>query len=106
MGNWEVGLKVPKEEASMPLFSAKVKVATMDANGHVIWPAVFEKRTATALRKQMKYHLKEMINNPEYPTLTQMTPGLTSQSESVRQYPERPQPTARLQASSASASAL
>ena len=90
VGKVEVGLKVPKEERAMPSFWGKLKVATMDENGHIIWPMNFEARTRAALRKQMKYHVKEMIENDEYPTCTRMAPSLAAANllDSVREYPE------------------
>lgn len=87
VGNMTVMLKVPKNERAMPSLCVKVKIATMDANGHIIWPATFEAATKAALRKQMRYHIKAMIDSPEFPTLTQMTLCLTATSESLREYP-------------------
>ena len=90
-----VKLKVPRKERTMPTLTFLLKVATMDGKGHVIWPTAFAPATSAAIRKQMRWHLQKMIDDPQYPTLTQMTPCLTGSSESVRQYPA---PTARQQA--------
>ena len=83
-GNTTITFKVPHEERVMPTLTMTTKVSTMDKNGHIIWPTTFGNATKAALRKQMRYHLKEMIDNPEYPTLTGMLPSLTTASESVR----------------------
>ena len=92
VGNVMLNLKVPLHERAMPTLTIKGKIATIDGSGHVIWPTNFTANTAAALRKQMRYHLSEMINDPHYPTLTEMRPSLTMSSESVR-----PEPAARTQ---------
>ena len=81
-----VTMKVPHHERVMPTLTLLLKVATMDGNGHIIWPRAFGPSTAAALRNQMRSHLKKMIDDPQYPTLTQMVPSLTQSSESNRQY--------------------
>lgn len=75
-GNVIMNLKVPKNERAMPQLTMKYSVATMDKNGHVIWPTKYEVRTAAALRKQMRFHLEEMIRDAEYPTLEHMAGSL------------------------------
>lgn len=84
VGNVTLDLKVPKQERAMPTLKLTLKVATMDGNGHIIWPATFSARTAAALRKQMRSHMKAMIDGEQYPTLTSMVPSLTHASESTR----------------------
>lgn len=91
VGKVTLSLKVPKFEKAMPILRILLKVATMSEMGHIIWPTTFDAPTAAALRKQMRYHIKTMIDDPQYPTLTTMAPALTAASESIRQY--APQPT-------------
>ena len=93
VGSTDIMLKVPLEERAMPFLQITLKTATMDGNGHVIWPSSFATATAAALRKQMRFHLQAMIESPKYPTLTVMAPALTLTSESVR--PEPPAAPAR-----------
>ena len=80
-GNTTVSMKVPSLQRAMPTLTMKVSVATMDKQGHILWPTTYSAKTAAALRKQMRHHLQEMIDNPEYPTLSHMSPALTCSSE-------------------------
>ena len=89
-GNTTVSLKVPALERAMPTLIIKVSVATMDKQGHILWPTTYSAKTAAALRKQMRHHLQEMIHNPEYPTLSHMTPALTCSSEALLQTSQAP----------------
>ena len=84
VGNGLINMKVPKNERTLPTLTMTVKVATMDGDGHIIWPSTFTPKTAAALRKQMRFHLAAMIDDPEYPTLTSMVPSLKNASESTR----------------------
>ena len=87
-GNIIVKCKVPKEERAMPHLQLKLKVSTLNKNGHIEWATLFADRTAAALRKQMEAHLRSMIQNSDYPTLSTTTAGvLTLQTTSVRPQP-------------------
>lgn len=81
-GNLTIHLTEPLKERAMPTLKMLLKVSTMDKNGHIIWGQTFAPRTAAALRKQLRDHLSKMMESVEYPTLTQMTPSLTQESES------------------------
>ena len=84
-GNVTVTCKVPKEERAMPYLRIAFKVSTLDKTGHIEWATIFTDRTAAALRKQMETHLRSMIENPDYPTLSMPTEEvLTQQTTSVR----------------------
>lgn len=83
VGNVSIILKEPKEERAMPTGSITFAAASMDKRGHINWPTLFAPRTAAALRKQIRFHLEKMIDDPTYPTLTQFTPSLTLTSETV-----------------------
>ena len=86
-GNVVVSLKVPKGERAMPFLKILYKVSTMNKTGHVEWATAFTPKTAAALRKQMVAHLQSMMEDPSYPTLEDMRPGLTKESSSVRPLP-------------------
>ena len=64
--------------------TVKLAVSTLDKTGHIVWGNTYGAATAAALRKQMRFHLLEMINNEEYPTLSHMASGLTHSTEEVR----------------------
>ena len=89
-GNVIVKLKVPKLKRVMPTFRMTFCVPTLNQSGDVIWANTYESRTAIALKKRMRHHLKEMIEDPEYPTLDAMRPALTMGGESVRELPAPP----------------
>lgn len=89
-GNVILSLKVPKMERAMPLMRMTLAVSTMNETGDVVWANTYAAKTAAALRKQMRSHLQEMMNDPKYPTLTRMKPALTEGSEVVRELPEPP----------------
>ena len=89
-GNVTVKLKVPKKEKSMPSLQINVKVSTLSQTGHIEWATTFAPRTAAALRKQMQTHLRAMIDNPEYPTLSGSQGLLTLATDSVRPDPPAP----------------
>ena len=94
-GNVILTLKVAKKERVMPTLKIAVAISTMNHSGDIIWAKKYEDRTAAALRKQMRQHLQEMIADPEYPTLQQMTPALTMGGDAVRAEPP-PRPVAGL----------
>ena len=96
VGTVQAELRVPHEENSMPNLRITYKVATMDENGHMIWPTAFDATAMAGLRKQMRFHLKHMIESAEYPTLTQMSSSLTQASDTVRQYAQPAQGRATL----------
>lgn len=75
-GNVTVALKVPTKERAMPYLKMTLKVSTLNKFGHIEWATAFGARTAAALRKQMEHHLKTMVEDPLYPTLTQGAAGL------------------------------
>jgi hypothetical protein len=75
-GNVIVHFKVPKKERAMPSLKITLKVSTLNKHGYVEWATAFDQRTAATLRKQMADHLKAMVADPLYPTLTQSTQGL------------------------------
>ena len=81
-GNVHMKLKVPHEEKSMPSFEMKLKVSTLDKNGHVNWATVFETTTKKSLRKQMRFHLQAMIDSPEYPLPSHVPPSSSPSSPS------------------------
>jgi hypothetical protein len=85
-GNVIIRCKVPKKERVMPSLTMKLKVSTLSKYNHIEWAMTFGARTAAALRKQMQQHLKIMVDDPTYPTLTQSAAGLLegAGSESVR----------------------
>ena len=85
-GSVKARLKVPREEKQMPTCRLLVRVSTMTKTGHIIWGDNFGDKTRAALRKQMRYHLAEMVKSPEYPTLSAMEPSLTNASEHVHAY--------------------
>ena len=89
-GNVIVKLKVPKLERVMPTFWLTFGVSTLNQSGDVIWANKYESKTAIVLKKRMRQHLKEMIEDPEYPTLDAMRPALTMGGEAVREHPVRP----------------
>ena len=76
----------------MPTMKIVLAVSTMDATGNIEWPTTYGAKTAAALRKQIRHHLSEMIGDPEYPTLSNMAPGLTGGADSIRQPPPLPPP--------------
>ena len=82
-GNVTVTLKVPKKERAMPFLRIKLKVSTLK-KGHVEWATAFGAKTAAALRKQMEAHFAQMIEDPEYPTLSALSIQDSQTSESVR----------------------
>ena len=82
-GSTVLKLKVPKRERAMPTLTIIFAVSTMDANGNIEWAKEYAPKTAAALRKQIRYHLTEMIADPEYPTLEHMASGLTGGAEAV-----------------------
>ena len=83
-GNVSVECKVPKEERAMPLLRIVFKVSTLNKTGHIEWATNFGARTAATLRNQMQQHLRTMINNQEYPTLSSSEEVLTLQTDCVR----------------------
>ena len=80
-GNVTLKLKAPRWERAMPTIRLTMATSSMDQNGHVLWANNYSDKTAAALRKQMRHHLTEMINDPEYPTLTHMESALTLTSD-------------------------
>ena len=56
----------------------------VDKNGHVLWGASFDDKTRAALLKQMRFHVKHMVDNAEYPTLSSMVPSLTNMTQRLR----------------------
>lgn len=83
-GNVILSLKVPKMERAMPLMRMTLAVSTMNETGDIVWANTYAAKTAAALRKQMRSHLQEMMNDPKYPTLDRMKLALTEGSEVVR----------------------
>jgi hypothetical protein len=75
-GNVTVALKVPTKERAMPYLKMGLKVSTLNKFGHTEWGTAFGARTAAALRKQMEHHLRTMVEDPLYPTLTQGAAGM------------------------------
>ena len=86
-GSVVLKLKVPLQERAMPTMTVMLAVSTMDAAGHVVWANEYAPRTAAALRKQMRHHLQSMIENAEYPTLSEMSPALNVASDSLLTLP-------------------
>ena len=84
-GNVVIQLKVSNMLRAMPLLTLQYAISSMDKRGHILWPTTYEVRTAAALRKQLRFHLKTMMESDEYPTLEQMTPSLTASSETLLQ---------------------
>jgi hypothetical protein len=91
-GTTVIELKVPKEERAMPTFKLITKVSTLDKNGHILWGASFDDKTAASMLNQMRFHLKHMVDSPEYPTLSTMVPALTNLSQAVRADARAPAP--------------
>ena len=83
-------VRPPTKSTRRKQITIEVSVATMDKQGHILWPTTYSAKTAAALRKQMRHHLQEMIHNPEYPTLSHMTPALTCSSEALLQTSQAP----------------
>ena len=84
-GNVVIQLKVSNMLRAMPLLTLQYAISSMDKRGHILWPTTYEVRTAAALRKQLRFHLKTMMESDEYPTLEHMTPSLTASSETLLQ---------------------
>lgn len=82
-GNVMLCLRVPKRLRAMPKLTITFAVSSMDKTGHINWPTTYAPRTAAALRKQMRYHLSEMMKSAEYPTLDQMSLSLEHGGDSV-----------------------
>ena len=89
-GNVMLKLKAPRWERTMPSLTVTMATSSMDKNGHILWANNYSAKTAAALRKQMRHHLTEMINDHEYPTLTHMATALTQTSDT---FPPPPPPT-------------
>ena len=67
-GNVFMLLKEPKLDRAMPTLTITFNISTLDTEGHIEWSTSYSDKTATALGKRMKNHLKEMEMDPDYPT--------------------------------------
>jgi hypothetical protein len=74
----------------MPEMELEYAVSTIDKNGHVMFATNYAPRTEAGLLKQMRTHIAYMIENSEYPTLTQMQPSLQEFSKAVTTVVEAP----------------
>ena len=69
----------------MPVLRMTLAISTLNEMGDIIWANDYEPKTAAALLKQMRRHLQEMIDDPDYPTLSNLSNALTvTGSETVR----------------------
>ena len=87
VGNALIKVKVPKHNRAMPTIELLLFVATMDANGHINWPTVFDAKTRAQLRVQFRAHLRKMLDDDKYPTSPAMEAAMTGASDSVRTVP-------------------
>ena len=86
----EVKLKLtqPREWVSMPILEVRLKVLTMDEFNNIILPCEFQDEAyKKVLRHQARTLLQKMINDPLYPTGSQMA-ALTMGTTTVRVPPD------------------
>ena len=82
----------PRDWRRMPMLKMRAKVLSMDAQGHILLPCEFEDMGyRAALRKQARTLLQRMMDDPLYPTLSEMVPALTNGTTVVRHAPVLPQ---------------
>ena len=80
-----VHLTEPVAAERMPMLHLTFFCLTIDndTTGHTVWPTEFEPAAKVALRMQAQALLKQVIDDPDNPTDSTMTPALTGRGESV-----------------------
>eukprot|EP00965_Chrysotila_dentata_P262417 6214563-Pleurochrysis_carterae.AAC.5 len=83
-GNVLVEYREPRRHRAMPKLTFKLFVLSMDANGHIVWPANFQDATRVAsLRKQALSLLKHMMEDKLYPVAKRFDTAMNQTSSSL-----------------------
>jgi len=80
---------VPIKKNKCPTIKITLFILTMDKNGFITWPTVFETGTQAALRKQARVLLQRMMDDPLNPVDETMRFALTQTGGAVRVPPSR-----------------
>ena len=70
------------DRSRMPRLKLTYYVLTMNKDGHIVWPTLFDAQTQAQLRRQARVLLQRMINDPLNPVDTTMAPALTGAGSS------------------------